>query len=58
LAENGFNTYATVRNVDKAAGISELAKRRNLPIEVVQLDVTNDSSVKQAIRYKLGKKHK
>jgi len=51
LAENGFNTYATVRNIDKAAGISELAKKRNLPIEVVQLDVTDDVSVKQAIQF-------
>jgi NAD(P)-dependent dehydrogenase (short-subunit alcohol dehydrogenase family) len=51
LAENGFNTYATVRNIDKAAGITEHAKGSNLPIEVVQLDVTDDISVKQAIQF-------
>jgi NAD(P)-dependent dehydrogenase (short-subunit alcohol dehydrogenase family) len=51
LAENGFNTYATVRNIDDAAGITELAKGSNLPVEVVQLDVTDDISVKQAIQF-------
>ena len=34
-----------------AAGITEHAKGSNLPIEVVQLDVTDDISVKQAIQF-------
>src|SRR5919106_3263069 len=50
LAENGFAVYATVRNVDKASNLMENASRRNLPIEVVQLDVTDDNSVAQAIQ--------
>jgi NAD(P)-dependent dehydrogenase (short-subunit alcohol dehydrogenase family) len=49
LAENGFTVYATVRDVDKASNLMENASRRNLPIEVVQLDVTDDSSVMHII---------
>jgi NAD(P)-dependent dehydrogenase (short-subunit alcohol dehydrogenase family) len=49
LAENNFTTYAIMRNLDKASNILEVAERRNLPINVVQLDVTDDTSVQQAI---------
>jgi NAD(P)-dependent dehydrogenase (short-subunit alcohol dehydrogenase family) len=52
LAQNGFITYATMRNPDKSPDILEDAKRkRNLPIEVVQLDVSNDNSTQQAISF-------
>jgi NAD(P)-dependent dehydrogenase (short-subunit alcohol dehydrogenase family) len=51
LAENNFTTYATMRNLDKASNILEVAERRNLPINVVQLDVTDDTSVQQAIQF-------
>lgn len=50
LAENNFRTYATMRNLDKASNVLELAKKRNLDIEVAKLDVADDSSVRQAIR--------
>lgn len=51
LAENNFRTYATMRNLDKASNILELAKKKNnLSIEVAKLDVTNDFSVHQAIQ--------
>jgi NAD(P)-dependent dehydrogenase (short-subunit alcohol dehydrogenase family) len=49
LAGNGFYTYATMRNVDKSYKIADVAKRDNLPLEVLQLDVSNDKSVKDAI---------
>jgi NAD(P)-dependent dehydrogenase (short-subunit alcohol dehydrogenase family) len=51
LAENNFTTYATMRNLDKASNILEVAERKNLPINVVQLDVTDDTSVQQAIQF-------
>jgi NAD(P)-dependent dehydrogenase (short-subunit alcohol dehydrogenase family) len=51
LAENGFTVYATVRNIDKASNLMDVTINRNLPIKVVQLDVTNDTSVRQAIQY-------
>src|SRR5438093_13218296 len=49
LAENGFYTYATMRNTDKSYKIAEIAKRNNLSLEVLQLDVSDDKSVKDAI---------
>jgi NADP-dependent 3-hydroxy acid dehydrogenase YdfG len=39
-----------MRNLDKASNILEVAERKNLPINVVQLDVTDDTSVQQAIQ--------
>ncbi|MGB7676053.1 MAG: SDR family NAD(P)-dependent oxidoreductase, partial [Nitrososphaeraceae archaeon] len=49
LAKNGYHTYATMRNLDKSTRIKETAKKDNLPIEVLQLDVTDDKSVTDAI---------
>jgi len=49
LARNGFYTYATMRNIDKSNKIADLAKRDNLPLKVLQLDVSNVNSVKDAI---------
>src|ERR671919_117013 len=51
LAENGFTVYATVRNIDKVSNLMDVTINRDLPIKVVQLDVTNDTSVRQAIQY-------
>lgn len=49
LARAGFYTYATMRNPDKSYKIVDIAKKENLPLEVLQLDVTDDKSVKDAI---------
>ena len=49
LAENGFKTYATMRNVNKASDILEKAQKKNLPIEVLELDVNSDKSVRQTV---------
>jgi NAD(P)-dependent dehydrogenase (short-subunit alcohol dehydrogenase family) len=49
LAKNGFRTYATVRNLDKAKEIRYLADKGELPIRVVELDVDSDKSVGDAI---------
>ena len=48
LARNGFYTYATMRNLDKSSNIKEIADNESLPLKVLQLDVTNDESVKNA----------
>jgi len=50
LARNGFSTYATMRNPAKAGEIQSIASKENLPINVKQLDVTSDESVKNAIK--------
>ncbi len=49
LARNGFNTYGSMRNLEKSKNITEIANREKLPLQVVQLDVNDDKSVKEAI---------
>jgi NAD(P)-dependent dehydrogenase (short-subunit alcohol dehydrogenase family) len=52
LARNGFHTYATMRMLEGSRGseqITDIAKRENLPLQVIQLDVDNDKSVSDAI---------
>jgi len=49
LAKNGFKTYATMRNTNKSDAIKQRSESENLPIEILQLDVTDDASVKNAI---------
>jgi NAD(P)-dependent dehydrogenase (short-subunit alcohol dehydrogenase family) len=49
LSKSGFNTYASMRNLGKSRTIMEIVNRENLPLQVVQLDVNNDESVKDAI---------
>ena len=49
LAKNGFFTYATMRNLDKSNKIIDLKLKEKLPLEVLELDVTDDKSVKEAI---------
>ena len=49
LAKKGFFTYATMRNLDKSNKIIDLKLKEKLPLEVLELDVTDDKSVKEAI---------
>jgi NAD(P)-dependent dehydrogenase (short-subunit alcohol dehydrogenase family) len=48
LARNGYTTYATMRSPEKGASIIAAAQKDNLPVNVIQLDVTDDSSVQNA----------
>jgi NAD(P)-dependent dehydrogenase (short-subunit alcohol dehydrogenase family) len=50
LARNGFLTYATMRNLKKADSMNILADKERIPIRVIQLDVTDDKSVNDAIQ--------
>jgi NAD(P)-dependent dehydrogenase (short-subunit alcohol dehydrogenase family) len=50
LARDGFITYATMRTPEMGTVIKTTVEKENLPIKVVQLDVTDDDSVKGAIR--------
>ena len=50
LARNGFYTYVTMRNIDKSKAITNLKQKEKLSLEVLQLDVTSDESVKEAIQ--------
>jgi NAD(P)-dependent dehydrogenase (short-subunit alcohol dehydrogenase family) len=49
LARSGFHTYASMRSLEKSKEIAEMADREKLPLQVVQLDVNDDGSVKEAI---------
>ena len=49
LARNQFTTYAAMHNLEKSKSIREIAKREKLTLQVVQLDVNDDKSVKVAI---------
>lgn len=49
LARNGFKTYATMRNTNKSDAIKQRSESENLSIEIIQLDVIDDISVKNAI---------
>ena len=56
LARNGFDTFATMRNMNKSKEITEVSKRENLPLRVMQLDVNDDRSVADAIKNILNEK--
>jgi len=48
LARKGFYTYASARNIDKSS-LQSIGEAEGLPLRPVQLDVTNDISVKAAV---------
>jgi NAD(P)-dependent dehydrogenase (short-subunit alcohol dehydrogenase family) len=50
LAKNGYLTYATMRNLAKQDSIQSVAEKEHLPVRTVQLDVTDENSVKNAIQ--------
>jgi len=49
LAREGYRTYATMRDTKKAGTIAEQAKKDNLPISVIQLDVNSPDSIRSAV---------
>jgi NAD(P)-dependent dehydrogenase (short-subunit alcohol dehydrogenase family) len=50
LAKNGYLTYATIRNLAKQDSIQSIAEKERLPVRTVQLDVTDENSVKNTIQ--------
>jgi NAD(P)-dependent dehydrogenase (short-subunit alcohol dehydrogenase family) len=50
LAKNGYLTYATMRNLAKQDSIQSIAEKERLPVRTVQLDVTDENSVKNTIQ--------
>jgi len=50
LARNGFRTYATMRNLEKAKAISDISKSEKLSLHTIKLDVTDEKSVNEAIK--------
>lgn len=56
LARDGFYTFATVRDVKKAEKIIQIAKKENLKIEIIELNVDDEKSISTAIQKILSKK--
>lgn len=50
LARNGFRTYATMRDLQKNSKLKSIKEAENLPLEFVQLDVTDGNSVSVAVQ--------
>ncbi len=58
LAREGYHTFATVRSVKKAQKILTIAKKENLNIEIIELDVNDEKSIKSAFEQILDKKQR
>ncbi len=50
LARKGFRTYATMRDLQKNSKLKSIKEEENLPVEFVQLDVTDEKSVSIAVQ--------
>ena len=50
LSKNGYRTYATMRNLAKRDSIQSVADKQHLSIRVVQLDVTDENLINNAIQ--------
>lgn len=55
LAREGYHTYASMRDTKKGTKIQEIAKKENLPITVIPLDVDKPESIKDAINQIMAK---
>ena len=58
LAREGYFTYATMRDTTKSDKIKEIAQKENLKINVLELDVDDEKSVKSAIAQILDQKQR
>ena len=58
LAKEGYFTYATMRDTTKSDKIKEIAQKENLKINILELDVDDENSVKTAIAKILDKKQR
>ena len=58
LAREGYYTYATMRDIAKSNKIKELGQKENLKIDVLELDVDDENSVKTAIQKILDEKQR
>ena len=58
LAREGYFTYATMRDTTKGSKIKEIAQKENLKINVLELDVDDENSVKAAIAHILDQKQR
>jgi len=50
LARDGYNTFASMRDVGKAGELEHAVKKENLSINVIELDVDKEESIVSAIK--------
>jgi NAD(P)-dependent dehydrogenase (short-subunit alcohol dehydrogenase family) len=50
LARDGYYTFASMRNVGKADELEHAAKKENLPVEIIELDVDKEESIISAVK--------
>ncbi|HXN22170.1 MAG TPA: SDR family NAD(P)-dependent oxidoreductase [Candidatus Dormibacteraeota bacterium] len=55
LAERGYRVFAAGRSAEKRAQLDSLAREHNLPLETIEMDVCEDSSVKRGVAAILAK---
>jgi len=58
LASEGYYTYATMRDTTKGDKLKGLAKKENLKIDVLELDVDDENSAKIAMKHILDQKQR
>lgn len=53
FARGGYKTFAGIRNLksEGAKKLAQIAKKEKLPLEIIQLDITNDKGAAAAISY-------
>src|SRR5579863_1051350 len=49
LAQRGYRVFAGSRNAERRAALEKTARERKLPLEAIDLDVTDDDSVSRAV---------
>jgi len=50
LARDGYHTFASMRDIRKAVELEHVAKKENLSIDVIELDVDKEESIVSAIK--------
>ena len=58
LAREGYFTYATMRDLKKAEAIKKIAENEDLPLKVIELDVDNEKSAKDAVKLIIDEKQR
>lgn len=56
LAREGYHTYATMRDIKKGDKILDIAKKEDLQIRVLELDVNKEDTIKKAVEVITGEK--
>ena len=49
LARRGYHVFASMRNLEKGAVLTDVANAERLPLEVIQLDVDDPISADRAV---------